>query len=288
MDTGSFTAAAERMLVTQPAVSRLIRDLERAVGFALFERRHGRVIPTIEAHSLHEIVQRSFVGLDAIATGAREIRDFRIGSLRIAAMPAIALQFLPRVLTAFSQANAGLTVSLQIRNSAKVAEWVGAQQADLGISADHAPVLGTDRATLCSGPLVAVVPRGHRLAGASSVDPADLAGEPLIALSAELPVRQRIEDAFAAAGVPLTIRIEVQLATAICEFVRAGAGLGLVDPISAHEHGHRGLATIPFRPEIPFVYARLLPVGRPRPIFLDAFLDLLDAELCKNPHLARP
>lgn len=288
MDAGSFTAAAERMFVTQPAVSRLIRDMEDSIGFPLFERCKGRVMPTVEARSLHEVVQRSFLGIGMIAAEAREIREFRSGSLRIAAMPAVALQFLPRVLTAFSRANDGITVSLQIRSSTKVAEWLGAQQADLGISSEHAPVLGTKQDILCSGPLVAVVPRGHRLDGATSVAPADLAGEALIALSAELPVRQRIEEAFAAAGVPLIIRIEVQLSTAICEFVRAGAGLGLVDPISAHEHSDRDLVAIPFEPEVPFVYKRLLPVNRTWPIFLVAFLELLDTELRRNPWLKVP
>lgn len=288
METGSFTAAAERLFITQPAVSRLIRDMEHHIGYSLFNRNKGRIAPTVEARSLHEIVQRSLIGIDNIATKAQEIGEFRSGSLSIAAMPAVALQFLPRVLTAFSRDYDGITVSLQIRSSLKVAEWIGAQQADIGITSERAPVLGTEQHKLCSGPLVAIVPRGHRLSGDSSVDPSSLAGESLLVLGAELPERQRIEKAFALANVPMLIRMEVQISTAICEFVRAGAGLGIVDPISAYEHASRDLVAIPFQPDVPFVYKQLLPTGRTRPIFLDAFLGLLDAELRRNPFLSVP
>lgn len=288
METGSFTAAAERLFVTQPAISRLVRDFEEHIGYPLFERNKGRILPTVEARSLHEIVQRSLIGIDTIAAKAQEIGAFKRGSLSIAAMPAIALQFLPRVLTAFSATYDGITVSLQIRSSVKVAEWIGAQQADFGISSEHTPMLGTEGSTLCSGPLVAILPRGHRLAGQRSVDPCALAGESLIALGTELPERQRIEKAFAKAGVPLRIRIEVQISTAICAFVRAGAGLGLVDPISAYEHAGHDLVAIPFEPDVPFIYRKLLPTGRTRPLFLEAFCELLDAELRQNPFLDVP
>lgn len=72
------------------------------------------------------------------------------------------------------------------------------------------------------------------------------------------------KNAFAAAGVPLEIRNEVQLATAICAFVRAGAGLGLVNPIAAHEWRSRQLVPVPFQPGIPFFNNRLFPASRAR------------------------
>ena len=71
---GSATAAAEALHVTQPAVSRMIGDLERAVGFALFERRGRGMQPTADGLLLYEEVQRAFQGLDRVAAAAEAIR----------------------------------------------------------------------------------------------------------------------------------------------------------------------------------------------------------------------
>ena len=286
MEAGSITGAAELLHISQPAVSRLIKDLEFRVGFQLFERRKGRIIATVEANSLHEVVQRSFSGLEKIATEAQEIRQFRSGSLRIASMPAIALPFLPRVLTAFSQENPEITLSLQIRSSTKVGEWVGAQQADIGFVSVRSPVLGTESKTLCSGPLMAVLRPDHPLAGHGPLGPPMLQDQPLIAPGAEHAVLQRIEEAFASHDIELKTRIHVQLSAAICEFARAGAGIGLVDPITAFDTSGTNLIAVPFMPEIIFHYTLLFPTNRTRPIFLDRFLDMVRSELSKNPHLS--
>ena len=68
MLTGSVSAAAGSMNLSQPAVSRLLKDLEQTVGFRLFDRIQGRLRPTPEALLLFEEVQRSFIGLDRIAS----------------------------------------------------------------------------------------------------------------------------------------------------------------------------------------------------------------------------
>src|SRR5262245_10941276 len=86
MLTGSATSAARMIYVTQPAVSRLVRDPQQTLGLKLFERRGTRLMPTSEALSLYAEVERSFVGLDRIQQAADELRTRRAGVLRIAAL----------------------------------------------------------------------------------------------------------------------------------------------------------------------------------------------------------
>ncbi|NDH63139.1 MAG: LysR family transcriptional regulator [Alphaproteobacteria bacterium] len=93
--TGGVGMAAKLINVTQPAVSRMIRDLQQDLGLALFERRGTGLVPTSEALSLYAEVERAFVGLDRIAQMATELRTRRAGFLRIAALPALANGFLP-------------------------------------------------------------------------------------------------------------------------------------------------------------------------------------------------
>ena len=288
MQSGSMTGAAELMNVTQPAVSRLIMDFENRVGFALFERKKGRVYPTIEALSLFEEVQRSFAGLDKISAAAAEIRNFRSGFLSIAAMPAIALQFLPRVVTAFSARYPEINVSIQIRSSTKVVDWVGAQQVDVGFAALQSLTPGIEQKALCDGPVVAAVPAGHRLAEMPVLRPEDLKDTPIISLGPELSMRHRIDEAFALRGVAMQSRIEVQLSTAVCEFVAANAGIGLVDPITAFEMSGRNLVIRPFEPAIQFFFSLLMPLNRTRPIFLDQFMQIMFGELRLNRYVNVP
>ncbi len=83
--TGSMTAAGDLMGITQPAISRLIRDLEAEIAIRLFDRTGGRITPTPDAVALFREVERSFHGLDRISRAAAELRGRREGALRIAA-----------------------------------------------------------------------------------------------------------------------------------------------------------------------------------------------------------
>ena len=132
MVTGSMTSAAELLGVSQPAVSRLIRDFELAVTFRLFERRGNQITPTPEAVSLLSEVERAFVGLARISEHATAIRSHQAGSLRIAALPALAMGALPRFVGRFMRERPNLQIALHGMPSHLVIEAVAAGQADLG------------------------------------------------------------------------------------------------------------------------------------------------------------
>ncbi len=285
-ESGTVTAAAERMFITQPAVTRLLQDLESTVGFALFDRTKGRLAPTVEGELLFEEVERSFSGLEKIAQAAEDIRTLNRGMLRIAAMPAIALRFLPRVIQKLTEAYPRVTVSLQIRSSTKVMEWIASQQFDVGIAAVQQPHPAVVQETLCVTHLVAGLPPGHRYARRRVLRPKDFEGEAFVSLGPELNMRGRIDEAFARAGVIRQQVLEAQLSAAICELVIVGAGLALVDPITAHEMHDRGLVAKRFEPKIDYPLSLLFPSYRSRAATLEAFLEILRRELAENPWIA--
>ena len=260
MATGSVTSAATMMHVTQPAVSRLIRDLEFALKLALFERRGNRLEPTAEAKHLFAEVERTFVGLSRISQFAEELRTRRAGSLRIAGMPAMTCGFLTRHVGRFAVRRPEVAVTLHGLPSHLIADGVAAGRYDFGIAE-----AAVERPGLTVEPLpakaVAAIPAGDPLAKHSVLGPKDFEDRSFISLGPATLFRSRIDAALA--GVRRRQLIETQLTEIACLLVAEKAGLSLVDPFSISEFTTRGVAFRPFRPDVFFDAVVLTPTGRP-------------------------
>ncbi|WP_144984010.1 LysR substrate-binding domain-containing protein [Halomonas sp. C22] len=275
----TVTRAAQTLHVSQPAVSRLVGDLEFHVGFALFQRHKGRLIPTPEALALYEDVERAFVGLDKITDTAREIREFRTGRLLLSCMPALALNALPTMINAFSERHPGITISLQVHSSQRVLEWVATQQCDAGLIGMQLVDPSVTIRPIASGALRLVMLPDHSLASQPVVNIEDLEGEPFVSLGQTQDVRPLIDQVFQQAGIKRRMRIETQLSSVACELVLAGAGVSLIDPITADSYLSQGLVSRPFTPEIPFHYSAVLPAFRPPSRLVLEFLEELKRHL---------
>jgi DNA-binding transcriptional LysR family regulator len=277
IETGKVTAAATVLNTTQPSVSRMISDLEHVVEFALFERRGRQLVPTTEALALYEEVERSFVGLAEISRVAEDIRDFRTGSLMIAGMPALALKFLPDVIASFVKIEPGVTISLRTRSSQAVLRHVSSQQFDLGFAAIEAEHPAVKRRPLYSAAMRAVLPVGHPLAEKAYLEPSDFHKQPFIALGTEISTRSETDAFMATSKARPFVVAEAQLSASICELVAGGAGLSVVEPVTAANFAAAGkVITRPLRPEQPFQYDLLLPALREPSQLVKRFLELVD------------
>jgi DNA-binding transcriptional LysR family regulator len=262
--TGGITSAARALNVTQPAVTRLIRDLQHELGLSLFTRRGARLVPTNEALALYREVERQFVGLERIAQAARDLREGRTGSLRVAALPAFNVGFLPRVVGAFLNDRPGLDVALYGSISSQVADWVISGFCEVGFAQ-----MPLDFPSLVMEPLpqvaaVAVVPEGHPLARRRALEPEDFAGQPFVSLEQTTQLRYRVDALFSARGLSRQTRVETPLSMIACSLVAAGAGLSIVDPITAAEYRGRGVVVLPVRPAILFDLATVWSAQRSR------------------------
>ena len=274
MTTGSLTRAAELLGISQPAVSHLVANLERTLGLGLFERRNGRVFPTIDAEYLYDRANKTFSALDQLAAVADDIRDLKAGQLRIACLPGAAFEFLPRIVAEFIKDRTEVTVSLQPRSSQKVKEWIAAQLFDIAMAEIPAedPAIEVEKLSI---DCVCVMPEGHPLAARRVITPADLDGVPMVSLNRDHMTSFRIEDAFQAAGVRRQVRIETRLFLPLCVLVREGAGVGICDPLTVHDFRGKGVVVRPFEPAIPFSIGILYPAQRPRSRLTDEFSKLL-------------
>jgi len=273
MSTGSMTLAAELLKVSQPAVSRLIKDLESNLSIRLFRREGNRLIPGEEARRLFREVERFYRGIESIELIAHDLKTARVGTLRIATISALGLGFISDGIRAFSEKHPQVTVSLDICPSQGVLELVTANQVDIG----YIGFMGTEYPGIDIFPqpdvaVVCVLPRDHPLAKKETVSVVDLDGQPIISLRSDSPLRMRIEMAFDAASVKYRPVMETTYALSACSLAAAGLGITLSDPFTAiHLHDPRVVCR-PITPKIPYTFSMVFPSHQPRPKVVDNFI----------------
>jgi DNA-binding transcriptional LysR family regulator len=275
MVSGSMTAAAKALFTSQPNVSRLISQLEGDTGLTLFQRTGARLVPTTEGTAFFREVERTYVGLQGLATAAAQIRNLGSGRLRIAAVPSVGLTLVPRAISRFQSLHPGVTVSLHVNTSATVNHWTASQFCDLGVAVYVGESSSCEIELLSEVAAVCVLPAKHRLAKKTSITPADLNGESFISLCHGDGTRSQMDEVFVRAGVERVLAIEAQYTAICCEMVRCGMGVTLSGPIVAADFAGPDIAIRPFSPAIMFPTYLLFPPHRPRERLAAAFVDVL-------------
>ena len=225
IEAGSVTAAADRLRISQPAVSKLIMELEHSTKLTLFAREKRRVVPTPEARLLFEEIDRLFHSMDRIERFAEDLREKRAGRVRLGCLPSLGLRVVPDLVARFALDRPDVYLTVHVRTSAKIADWVLGQQIDLGISLlrmEH-PSVTAEPLTRANG--VCILPPGHPLTAKTTITPEDLNGVPFIGLGREDRAEQIISRVFDQGGVPRQVQLETNLSAVACRLVTAGAGV---------------------------------------------------------------
>ncbi len=271
MMTGGMTSGAEVLRITQPAVSRLIRDLEHNLKLRLFDRKGNQISPTPEASALLAELERSYLGLEHVKAFASDLRSARAGSLRIAALPALALDFLPFLIARFRETRPGLSIMIDGIPSHLVLDRVAGGQFDFGFAAVLAERPSLDF-TPIAAPIFAVVPADRRIASLDVVRAGDLAGEEVILLGRGSYQRHIVE--IALTGVPIRSTVETPLSAIACALAAQGVGVALVDAFTARRFIDRDVVVRPFHPALDAGFS--LVTSRQRPLS-QAAMDFLAA-----------
>lgn len=259
--SGSVTAAAEALELSQPSVSRLLAGLERELGFPIFHRRKGRLEPTPQAMLLYEEVDLAITSLDRVNAVARDLHSPDAGQLRIVAPPSFAEGPLVPLLTSFMRDHPRVRVKLDSRSRPTTLEMVAGRAVDCGFGKlpithpgiRHRPLVKTESA--CA------IAHGHPLLEYDTLGPKDLAGAELILIGQGGETRVRIETAFRDSGVQPRVRMETHNVGAACAFAAQGIGVALVNELLADAYRHLGIELRQFRPSIPHEYVFMTSAG---------------------------
>jgi DNA-binding transcriptional LysR family regulator len=175
-----FGQAAERLQVTQPALSHQIRRLEQQLGVPLFERtsRHVRLTPA--GHALVPQARRVLADLDRAVFHCRAAADGNAGQLRLGSIGAALNSFTPHLVRGLRERLPGLAVQLIQMDSPVQLSALRAGELDLGIVRSVGPVVDIALEDLYSEPMAVAVPATHRLASVAAVTAADLREESFV------------------------------------------------------------------------------------------------------------
>jgi DNA-binding transcriptional LysR family regulator len=282
MLSGTLAEAGRSVGRTQPAVWSAIAKLEGELGFSLFERERGRLVPKPEAHYFLEEAEAVLTRLDQSTRTLREIGDLERGMLRVAANPASSAFVAPKAVARFLEGRPEVNLSLMTRSSVVIQEWIASQQYDVGIAETPAPRRALD-ITAFDIPCVCAVPAAGALAAKQTIAPLDLDGQPMAALFKEHFTWVETAKAFADAGAKLERRFEVQNFLPALQLVEEGLCTCVCDPLSAISYAMSrgeefGIVFRPFEPTVAYSIAVLTPAYRPLSLLAAAFRDFLVTE----------
>ena len=259
----SVTQAAAMLNISQPAVSRLIHDLEEHIDIRLFERTKGRLHPTPDADQLFQELERTYGGLDRIVDFIEDLRQLKSGQFCLAATTPTGQSIVPIALKEFQKQHPDVKVSYKIMFRREVSDWVDAQQFDLAVATFPIDYPSAASEVFARTQGVCVMLKGHALAKKKSINAKDLAGVPFVNFISETMARYRTDLAFEQAGIHRNLVMETQTSYAICQLVAQGIGVSVVDPFTASSFKNQGLVVRPFRPVIDYAFGLLFPVRRP-------------------------
>ncbi len=262
MQQGSVTRAAKALNISQPAVSRHLKLMEHDVGFTLFSRNGNHLEPTEEAQAFYDQVEQVYAGMESLSRFAQDIRDNQIGALTVASMPLLSHQWLPRVLGTYAKDHPNLSLSIPVRSTDWIINAVASGRANIGLTLARGRTAGVYTEPLLRLPLVAAFEATHRFAKCDKIDLEDLLGENLITLSNFDRWPIELNDALTVRGILPDRVLEVFTTRVACEFALQGAGVAIVDILSARDFEDRGLRFAELSTDIDFAIELIRPKHR--------------------------
>jgi DNA-binding transcriptional LysR family regulator len=233
METGSMSAAARLIHLTQSAVSRSVANAELQLGYPLFHRVGGRLVPTTEGLALFEESSGIFERLESLKRTARNLKSGEEGLVRVAAIPAVCHKLLPDVLARFHRTHPNVSCEVHTLHKRQIAAELLTRSVDLGLDYYSISHPGIQARALGVGPLYAMLPGRHARALAQGISATGLvellSNLPVVALTDDDPLYMAFMRYCEHQGFRPSGRIQVQTSQLAEELVARELGWSVVD-----------------------------------------------------------
>jgi DNA-binding transcriptional LysR family regulator len=262
----SFSRAAKRLNVVQPALSRALKELEAEVGTELIARTQRSVVLTAPGKVLLDETALLFERLDHTMRRVRRVAAGQEGELRLGYIGPPTQRFLGRLLEEYARRCPGVTVHLEERTPERVWEMVAKDRLDMGLTRPvlaHA-ALRMETQVLRRERLCAAVPRGHEWHGRKSIPWRLLAGQPLIVLARREGAGSHDEFLAGCRKAGFTPRLvqTPSLISTVLRYVEAGNGIGIVPESIGESEPSPSWSQVPLTPPLAVPLVLVVKEGR--------------------------
>ncbi len=253
IEAGSVSRAAERLNLTQPAVSIALGNFESELGFRLFHRDRGFFTPTKEAMLLRNEVAHGLQAISQVQERAEGILSGQTGRISIATNGVLAFNFLPKLLADYQRDHPGIKVDIKVHSSRQIATWVTTHNIDIGLIDLPVPVAGLE-AQVFKFECVCAMHKEDALAPKEIISPQDLAGRSVISVTGDHQIDYQLDTLLAEANVSVSRNATAYYFAIARNLVASGPYLAILDPVN----GKIDLKDdVIWRPFVPTIYNNL-------------------------------
>ena len=262
VELGSLTKAAQSLGSTQSRISHILNDLEEEYGFRLMHRSRGGIELTEAGRLLLPRMQAIVQKEQELSECVTEIRNADAGTVRLGVFTSVAVHWLPGMIRAFQSAHPRAQLEMRSGDYHDVEQWLREGSVDLGFITLPGPE-GMRTIPLAEDPLVAILPKGHRLAALSQIPIQELGEDPFISLlqSSAHDIHRALDNA----GIRPNIKYTTKDDYAILAMVEQGLGISIVPQLLIRGRT-QNLEVRPLIPQASRTIALAYPGGEALPV----------------------
>ncbi|HRN62251.1 MAG TPA: LysR family transcriptional regulator [Luteimonas sp.] len=250
--TGSISAAARALHVSQPSVSKVLHHTQQQLGLELFRLVRGRLVATDEAHELFIEVSEVFSRLTSLQKTVGNLRSLAGGRIRLAVVPSLGLHIAPLAISRFRERHPEITFDVQTLHHDALFQALYERSCDIAIAYDPPTHPRMKRRDIDTGELMLVFRTGTLPDVGEHVSLRILDGQDLVGLTTGGPVGELLNRELRRQGVDANEVVSNQTFYVAAELARHGVGMAVVDEFTARVGSDPALSHRPFSPPLRF------------------------------------
>ncbi|MFI6297009.1 LysR family transcriptional regulator [Nonomuraea sp. NPDC050790] len=258
VECGGFSAAAQKLYLSQPSVSHQVRQLEQSLRTTLIDRSGARIRLTPEGEVMLEYAKRVFLLADEAVAAIRQVSGLQTGTLVAGGTTTVGTYLLPPLLAAFRDRHPGIEIGIQVGNAQRVERGLVDGEIGVAVLAGEPSAAQLVSEPILEDRLVLITQPGHKLSSTGTAQPHELAGELFLIREPGSSTRELQEEALETWGLEAAGRTEIWGPETIKQAVAAGLGVSLLSEHCVEQELADGrLAAV-----------EVSPLPKPRPIVL--------------------
>lgn len=273
--TGSISAAARALHVSQPSVSKVLHHAQHQLGFELFTLVRGRLVATDEAHALFVEVKEIFGRLSSLQKTVTNLRNSGGGHIRLAVVPSLGLHVAPQAIALFRQSHPQVTFDVQTLHHNDLFQALYERECDIAFAYNAPNHPRMQHRVLDEGQLMLLFRQSDLPDAPKALPVTALKGRDVVGLSSNGPIGELLAAELERQGVRIHEVVSNQTYYLAAALTRCGAGITVVDEFTALATANGGVEFRPIDPPINYriecVYLEDRPPSRTAERFIEQF-----------------